>query len=296
MKIKGTNTSVTLSDIPKILGLSSLAGIVIRCIQMAKFIDNETGFATGGKIFSVVLMLGLVVAVLTIVVKAFLSAESEKLQVQGVKSTPLGAATVFFAVSLLFDFVSGFTSMGSAGSTGDFKNLMLTGTMPRFIQSIFAVFAAIYFIILAKDYFKGTQNASNHRILAIAPVGWAGFRMVCRFVRQISFIRVSDLFLELIMLAMMLIFFMALAQVLSGVYSEGFRWRLPSFGAGAALIAVTLSIPRLIFTIVDFEGYINTQHTFQLADFAFAVFIVLLLVTVCKGIIPYSAYNKNGEE
>lgn len=296
MKIKGQTTSVTLGDIYKILGISAIISVIIRCIQMGKFIDSETGFTTGGKLFSVILILVLVSTVIAFLVKAYLTAESEKIQVQGVKSKPLGAATAFFSLSLLFDFVSGITTMSDAGSA-DFKNLMLTGAMPRFLQSVFALLSAFYFLFLAKDYFKGTAKASKHRVLATMPVAWAGFRMVCRFVRQISFIKVSDLFFELVMLAFMLIFFMALAQVVSGVYSEGFRWRLPSFGAAAALIAIMLSIPRLIFTAVNFENFINPQHTFQIADFAFFIFIFVFVKTVCTDINPYTAYDeKNGDE
>ncbi len=297
MKIKGTSTSVTLSDIPKILGISVIVGIIIRAVQMAKYIDNETGFATGGKVFSIILILLLVSTILAFVVKGFLSAESEKLQLQGVKSKALGIVTVLFSLSLLFDFVSGFTSTGGSDAAADFKGLMLTGTMPRFLQSIFALLAAFYFLFLSKDFLKGTANASKHRVLAIMPVGWAGFRMVCRFVRQISFVKVSDLFFELIMLAFMLIFFMALAQVVSGVYSDGFRWRIPSFGASAALIAGMLSVPRLIFTFVGYDNYINPQHTFQITDLAFFAFVLVLTATVCKDINPYTAYEKeNGEE
>ncbi|MBQ1967368.1 MAG: hypothetical protein II356_05265, partial [Clostridia bacterium] len=105
MKIKGTQTSFTLSDFSKILGISTAVAIVLRAIQMAKFIDNETGFATGGKAFSVVLILVLIATVLAFVVKAFLSAESEKIQLQGVKSKSLGTVTALFSLSLLFDFV-----------------------------------------------------------------------------------------------------------------------------------------------------------------------------------------------
>ena len=296
MKIKGTQTSFTLSDFSKILGISTAVAIVLRAIQMAKFIDNETGFTTGGNVFSIILILELVSTVLAFVVKAFLSAESEKIQLQGVKSKTLGAASALFSLSLLFDFVSGFTS-GMSDTAADFKGLMLTGTMPRFLQSFFALFAAFYFLILAKDFLKGTANASKHRVLAIMPVGWAGFRMICRFVRQISFVKVSDLFFELIMLAFMLIFFMAFAQVISGVYSDGFQWRIPAFGASAALIAGMLSVPRLIFTFVGYESYINPQHTFQITDLAFFGFILVLTATVCKKINPYTAYEEaNGEE
>jgi len=297
MKIKGTQTSFSLSDFSKILGISTAVAIVLRAIQMAKFIDNETGFATGGNVFSIILILELVSTVLAFAVKAFLSTESEKIQLQGIKSKPLGIATALFSLTLLFDFVSGFTSMGDGDVSAGFKGLMLTGAMPRFLQSFFALLAAFYFLILAKDYLKGTANASKHRVLAIMPVGWAGFRMIGHFVRQISFIKVSDLFLELIMLAFMLVFFMAFAQVVSGVYSDGFQWRIPAFGASAALIAGTLSVPRLIFTFISYEEYINPQHTFRITDLAFFAFIIVLTATVCKEINPYTAYEEeNGEE
>ena len=296
MKIKGTSTSVTLKNMPVIFLIAALCSVILRSVQILNFIDRETGFYTGGTILTVALY-GLLAAVsLAFVVKAYLSAESEKIRIQGIRNVPLGVSAVFFALSLVFDFVSGFTSMGSGSEmSADFKNLMLTGTMPRFLQSLFALASAIYFVILAKDYFKGTMKASKHRILATMPVGWAGFRMVCRFVRQISFIKVSDLFLELIMLAFMLIFFMALAQVVSGVYSDGFSWRIPSFGAAAALIAATISLPRLVFTFVGFEKYVNTMHTFQLADLAFFVFILMLIKTVCKDISPYTACDEGND-
>ena len=296
MKIKGSKTSVTLSGIPKILGISTLICIIIRAIQMLKFIDNETGFTTGGTVLGIILVLVLAATVIAFMAKGYLSAESPKIQLQGIKSKNLGMVTLLFALTLAFDFVSGFTAAGG-DTSADFKGMMLTGTMPRFLQSIFALFAAFYFIFLAKDYFKGASTASKHRVLAIMPVCWAGFRMICRFVRQISFVKVSDLFYELIMLAFMLIFFMAFAQVVSGVYSDGFEWRIPAFGASAALVAGMLSVPRLIFTFVGYEDYINPQHTFQITDLAFFAFVIVLSATVCKKNNPYTAYGvENGDE
>ena len=73
MKIKGTSTSISLSDFPKILGVSAVVGIILRIIQMAKFIDRETGFITGGKIFNILLILLLASTILTFLVKAFLT-------------------------------------------------------------------------------------------------------------------------------------------------------------------------------------------------------------------------------
>ena len=60
----------------------------------------------------------------------------------------LVAATIFFALTLVFDCISGFTT-GSAGATdGGFKSLMLTGAMPRMLQSIFALLSAFYFLLM----------------------------------------------------------------------------------------------------------------------------------------------------
>ena len=294
MNIKGTSTSVSLKNIPFTFMLASLCGVVLRSFQMLKFIDNETGFYTGGTLVTVVLYGILAVSFILFAVKAYLSAESEKIQVIGVKNKALGASAIFFAVTLVFDCISGFTTSDASG--GDFKNLMLSGAMPRLLQSFFAILSAVYFLIIGKDYLKGTSNASKHRVFATMPVGWVGFRMVFRFVRQISFVKVSDLLLELLMLALMIMFFMAFAQVISGVYSDGFRWRIPSFGMAAALFAVTISVPRLIFTIVSFENYINPQHTFTLADFAFVIFAYVLVSSVCKEQIPYTAYKEEKEE
>lgn len=299
MKIKGNFTSVSIKRIPFYFLISSLAAIVLRSFQMLKFIDPETGFYKGGSIITVVLYALIAVSCLGFAVVSYLSAESPKLEVQGIKSKNAGIATLAFAVALLFDSVSSLISSGNlmtSSGGGAFKSMMLSGSAPTFFQGIFALISAVYFIILAKDFFKGTINASKHKILALAPVGWTGFRMIFRFVRQISFVKVSDLFLELIMLAFMIMFFMAFAQVAGGVYSDGFRWRIPALGIGGALIAATLSVSRLIFTVVNFEGYINTQHTFQLADLIFAVFAVVLLCETSKNLTPYTAYDEANDE
>ena len=160
------------------------------------------------------------------------------------------------------------------------KTLMTSGTLPVGMQSFFALLSAIYFVVMAIDFFKGTHNASKLKILAIMPVGWSAMRMIHRFIRQISYIEVSDLFLELVMIAFMIMFFMALAQINSGVYSDGFTWRLTGFGLPAAVIAFMLSVPRLMLTFVNSSAYINSNHTFKLCDLAFVCFAFVLVLSL----------------
>jgi len=134
---------------------------------------------------------------------------------------------------------------------------------------------------LAKSFSKGSLSAHNHKYLALSPVAWAAFKIITRFVKQISYIKVSDLFLELVMLAFMILFFVALAQVMSGVYSDDSRWRITALGLSGATVSVCINIPRLVLTVFADE-FVNIEYPFNLADTAFAFFAVFVALAAVK--------------
>lgn len=285
MKIK-QSFSVSIRPMLIVFGAASGCCAVIRFIQMLKFIDVNTGFYTGGAIFNVLLLLILASVSLYFVIASFLSKETKNYDLQNLKGTSLGAVSAFFAVSLFGDWIYSFILSGSSlldiRSLSTVKVLMSSGALPAALQSLFAFISAIFFVVLTVDFFKGTQRASRLKVLAIAPVGWAVMKMIHRFVRQISYMEVSDLFLELVMIAFMIMFFMAFAQINSGVYSDGFTWRLSGFGLPAALVAATLCLPRLILTFVDSRAYINSDHPFLMSDLAFVLFAIMLVITLIR--------------
>ncbi|MBQ8504087.1 MAG: hypothetical protein IJ491_07410 [Clostridia bacterium] len=287
MKIKN-NSEFSLKPLKIIFCLSFLASVILRCLQMAKYIDPNTGFLTGGEFFYILMCIIIFGACAAFSVMSFLSRDGAKIDLQTVKSPVAGAATLVLAISLLYDSLdslfSSFVNLSGVLNLRNIKELMSTGSLPLAIQSIFAFFSCIFFFIMAADFFKGRAAASRFRILALAPVGWTAFRLIHRFIRQISFVEVSDLFLELIMLGFMVIFFLAFAQVNSGIYSEGFTWRIAGIGSSAALIASTLSVSRLIFTFVNNGVYINPEHPFCFADFAFSIFALVLITELIKNI------------
>ena len=84
-----------------------------------------------------------------------------------------------------------------------FKALMASGTLPALLQSLFAVISAVYFTVAAISFKKGNGSISNHKYIALAPVFWAGFKLIARFIKQISYVQVSDLLLELMQFAQM---------------------------------------------------------------------------------------------
>lgn len=290
MKIKEKNEKINLNLLLPIFLAATVLSVILRFVQCFGLIDFSTGFYTKSS-FVTVLFYVLVAAVcVCFCAVSFLSAQSKKISSNGIKSNALFAVTLVFGVSMLIDGATAFfSSLESAleGNTGYlettvFKQLMGSGSVPDFIRSVFALLGAVYVFILAASFKTGSSAASSRKLLALCPVCWSAFRMIGLFVSKISFLRVSDLLLEIVMLSFMTLFFMAFAQVTSGVYSDGFSWRLPAFGLCAGLVAGTLSVTRLVLTIVSKEKYINSDHPFCFADLAFFAFVAVFVCVALK--------------
>ena len=293
--IKGSKENIKLAPTLAVFAAAAVAGIVIRYIQMLKFIDPKTGFTTGGNALSIVLYALIVVSSLFICVTSFLSADSKKIAIGNSGNKLASIGTSLFAISLLGDtYYCLYQVMFNSGTASAYTDVMKNGTVPMTLQSIFAFISAIYLFILASDFSKGTAKAYKRKFLATAPVFWSGSRLIFRFLRQISFVEVSDLLLELVMIAFMIMFFMALAQVSSGVYKDSFKWRIPGLGLSAAIIAATVSVPRMIVAITARE-LVNKAYPFSLTDLLFVIFIITLMVKIkedAKMSLPASAEDK----
>lgn len=290
MKIKNSNDKFKLSLLGPVAYGSVLLLSVLRCFQMVKFIDSTTGFFIGGAWLKVLLYSLFAIVCLAFIIISYFSSQSAKVEVLPFKNSVAGALGIVFSLALVYDFfaslgesaalLSGLSAGAFYNSKDAFKVLMASGTLPYAMQGFFAVFSAIYIVIVSKDFFKGSNSAYKHKILALAPICWSAFKIITRFVKQISYIKVSDLFLELIMLAFMILFFVTLSQVLSGVYSDDTRWRIPALGFSSAVIALSLNIPRLILTLFG-GNFVNAEYPFSPADalfglFAFAVSLIAI--------------------
>ncbi len=279
MKIKN-NFSVNIRPLPIVCLISTLILTILRCVQIFKFIDPETGFKVGGTFLFVLVYIILGAVCCYFSLAAYFSKSSMDIGIHKINSSVSGIAALLFSVSLIFDsfssFFNGLENLSEPSVGSGIQSLMSNGSLPLTAQSFFAILSAVYFVVVSVDFFKGRTKSSSLKVLAIAPVAWTGMRMISRFIRQISFVEVSDLLFELIMLAFLIMFFMAFAQVNSGVYSHGFSWRLIGFGLSAAVISGTISISRLIFRFIENGAYINAEHPFSFADLAFSLFAVVL--------------------
>ena len=279
LSIKGSKTDMNIGICNVVFIVAAISGIIIRTMQMASYIDPETGFYKGnGDWIHLIFYVILTVNIIFFCGRTYLSADVKKIEIGNDSHRLAGIGTRLFAVAMLFDSFSSITSSSMLAGYSDIDP-MRSGFLPMMLQSFFAFLSAIYFFILASDFSKGTAKAYKRKILATAPVSWTGARLIFRFLKQISFVQISDLLLELIMIAFMIMFFMALAQTASGVYKDQFKWRIPGFGLSAALIAAVISVPRLIFTIFN-SSLINSDYPFSVADFIFVIFIFTLMLKI----------------
>lgn len=287
MKIKEKNSKLKYSQLFAIFIPSAVVLTALRCIQIPTVIDTKTGFYTSRGFLVVLFFVLLFAACLSLAFIPFLSKQSRYMLFSNYKSKSFSVATLLFSLAMFFDgFLSLYTAYNTAQNTRIFgtviRSMMISGAIPQLLRGLFGILSGVYFALLSSSLKKQEGDTSKHRVLALMPVGWAGCRLLNLFVRRISFLRVSELFLELCMCAFMTLFFMALAQTAGCVYSEDSRWRLAGFGLPAALIATILSISRLIFTIVDSEKYITENYSFCLADLVFVIFVIVLVVRIIR--------------
>ena len=293
MKIKNSNDNLKLGNLIPLVYGSALVLIVLRCLQLAKYIDSETGFLTGGGFVNFAFYAVMAVACIGFVAVSFLSAQGRNVELVALKDKNAAIGCTVFAVSLIYDFLDSFIEgiviyndmpIESYGNIGEFaKALMATGALPYALQALFALLSAVYVIVLAKSFFAGSNAAHNKKFIAVAPVAWASFKLITRFIKQISYIKVSDLFLELIMISFMILFFVALSQVVSGVYSDDSRWRITALGFSSALLSFVISVPRLVFTLFADE-FVNKEYPFSLDDAMFGIFALFIALAAVKSV------------
>ncbi len=153
------------------------------------------------------------------------------------------------------------------------------------IQFVVGAVAAVFFLILSVLFLAG-KASSTVKLLSLTPVLWFILKLVVRFTRTVSYIRVSDLAMEMISLVLLALFFMAFAQTNSNIEAEGTAWKLEGFGFPAALMCLNMFVPRIVIALAGKAEFKYILSYADFSDFALALFIV---ATVLTRIIPNTA-------
>lgn len=284
MKIKNAFPTLKAGMLAVIFTASLVVCTVLRTYQMFTSIEPGTGFNVGPQWLMILLYVVLFGSCLALCVISYLSKETAELQPMGIKSLRAAVVTFLLAFRFLGDWILNVFGGASSlsGTEVGFKGLMASGILTGTLQGVFAFISMIYMVILAFDFKSGTTHASKFKILALAPAGWACARLVENFLSQISFLEISDLFLDLVMLSFMAMFFMSLAQINSGVGSTGLSWRLSGYGYPAALVTLTVFLSRTAVSLVKGSEALNPSHLANITDGIFALFAVVVIIETIK--------------
>ena len=286
IKIKGSLNQINKKHILTVFCSSLVICLLLRFYQAAKLIDNTTGFFIKDSFITVLFYLILFVSSFAMLLMSFLSSDIRKLEDNALeKNKPLGIISILLSLTLFIDFfdqilVSHGNNQIATNGTGLFSSIAAKGIIPARFQMCFALLALLYYIIIAIRIFKGKEILGKYKILCTVPAGWAIVKLISLFATQISFIRVSDLFLEIVTNSFAVVFLLAYAQCISGVYEKEARWRMCGAGLAFALVALCTQIPRFIFTVFGKTDFVNSDYIIDYAVLMLAVFAVILILTM----------------
>lgn len=292
MKIKGSTRAIK----PEYLNIAFAASFVIclglRFYHSIKLIDAETGFYSKPNFTVAVFYVILAAVGAFLLIGSFVSKNNGKFDAESVigKNKPLGAISIILAVSFVTEFgqsvINAIYSVRNSVIETDvsyFAQLMKSGYIPNILVAAFAAFSSLYFMVFAVSCLGKRVKITSKKIFALMPVGWALTKLISFFVKQISFIRVSDLLLEIAAMIFTALFLFSLAQCVSGVYADVAEWRLTGVGLTAALLLLTLNIPRFFLTVFGGSAHVVSGYPVNYAELFCGIFILALIFSLSKG-------------
>ena len=226
-----------------IFAVAAIITLPLRTTQFFTVLEGGTGFFTTLNLSVYLLYALLAIATLAFIILGLSKRKSLDFTRDVSKRPVSGIISLLTAASVFVDGINCATVvMNSRLPIIDYSNYgtpaINTDKLIFGAEALFAVISAIFFLSLGLVYLSGKTNGSEHKIISLAPVIWCIVRIVYRFTRTISYQRVSDLTFEFIMLAFMIMFFMAFAQVNSQIGSKNCEWKLAGYGLPAALFAL----------------------------------------------------------
>lgn len=284
-KIKGSLSKPEPASLIAIAALSLCALLPLRVYHVTTLIDPETGFFSDDS-FTVPLfyIIGAAVTVVLLVL-SFLNSKANRARNCTARSTLLGIISAFTASSIMFNAVNSVirfielnTEYASAFHGLSYTSyLTQSGAAALLGQGVTGVLASVFFFSYTVNCLSKSEKRSYISVLSAAPTLWAICRIVFRFLAKISFVNISDLLLELIMLVFVILFMLTFAQVITGVSPEVCAWRLFGCGLPAAVIAFLISVPRIFLLITGKSELLVEGYGFDLCDLALAIFIPVFL-------------------
>lgn len=266
---------------------AAVIALPIRTLQYFTVLESETGFYSQPDWSVYLLNILLAAAAAAILLFGIIKRKKLDYSLEVTKRPGFGILSLTSAIGILSNAVSCIITImntpaavaSGAESTGAANTILAA-------QAIFALLSAIYFVALGLSAVSGKSNGSEYRLISLAPVLWSICRIVFRFTRTISYIQVSDLMFEMLMIVFLIMFFMAFAQVNSNVNGKNCEWKIAAYGLIAALLALICFVPRFIVTLTGNAHLLHEQSPIEYCDISNALFIICTVFTRVTDRIP----------
>lgn len=298
-KLKGSVKSLAPGVIFALFGIFTAVTVGIRTYQLMYIFEPDTGFYFIEQKNNITIPLFYAVAAasgILFLLFSYLSGELAKDKPLGKKNYFLAASSVILAVSLVINAMMVFSDIFNKYEEKMYVSVLEffieTKTFPQVFEVGFALLAALYFVIVAVSFFTASSAHLSARVMSLMPVCWLICRLVGRFIRAVSFIHVSELFLEIIMIAFLMEFFMGCARILSGIGSKGQLHFTMGTGLCSAMLAFTVSLSRLFTYFFAGSAYLSAESPFEFCDIACALFIVVFLLSCVYNLSPKDRMEK----
>ncbi len=269
-----------------VFALAALIVIPLRTVMHYTVLEGGTGFYTE-KNFLVYLFTAVMVAsiaffaVLGIVKRKSLS-YSTAAQVRAGFGSLAGLAAagfIFDILSCIKELSSDTYSILEYSIESEETAALSTASGIMKIQIAFAAISALYFLVLCLCNLSGKAVPKFMAVFSLAPVVWGICKLVLRFTRTISYIKVSELMLEMLAFVFLILFFMAFAQLEFGISSKGCEWKVAFYGLSAAILLVVCFVPRFIVTVTGSPELIYSMSKVEYCDICLALFIICTVIT-----------------
>ncbi|MGI6745116.1 MAG: hypothetical protein BWY46_00460 [Firmicutes bacterium ADurb.Bin300] len=299
--MKGSVKSIKLKYLLFLFVIILLVTLPVRVYQLFSIVETETGFYTTDDSTIVLLYVILGIFSAFTIGLSYLSAEIPSPQLPEAKNKLIGTASAILGVGLLWnvagDIIAILKNMSAKISLigeGLFSRIFSEqGGFVTIFKTVAAFLGAVYLFVFCVSHFEGKASYKDQKILAIMPMFWAMCSLITCLMQEISYIRISELMLEMCLYVFAMLFLMNFARVSSGIASEGVMWQIFGFGFPAALFGILVSVPRLVLFVMGREFV--KDYPFDLSSLAMAAFAVIYIFA-SLGVGFGGAKEQKGEE
>lgn len=268
-----------------IFGIAAVIALPLRTLQFFTVLEAGTGFysQTDWSVYALYGVLG--AAAVALIITSGLKRKQLAYDTSATKRMLSGLLCVVAAGGVLVSGIQGFVNAQAAAGGQELSFLSLQAFLQTFAlfnrsgavilgaEAVFAVLTAVFFAVYGIGVLTNAFDTAKLRLLSLMPVVWGIFRIVFRFMRTISFSKVSDLLFELFMLSFLIMFFMAFAQVNAGINAKNLEWKLVGYGLPCALMCLVCFVPRFIVTVTGNADLLYEMSGAEICDLAVVLFI-----------------------